>query len=59
MQAIVEPQAVETFLSAKLLAPIVAVLLATLAGPQNLLFFGLILGATSFFAPDMFLVSRA
>lgn len=49
------PEAAETFLSAKLLAPIIAVLLATFAGPQNLLFFGLILGATSFFAPDMFL----
>ncbi len=49
------PVAVEAFLSAKLLAPVVAVLLATLAGPQNLLFFGLVLGATSFFAPDMFL----
>ena len=48
------PEAVEAFLSAKLLAPIVAVLLATFAGKQNLLFFGLILGATSFFAPDMF-----
>ena len=48
-------EAVETFLSAKLLAPVAAVLLATLAGPENLLIFGLILGATSFFAPDMFL----
>ncbi len=49
------PQAVETFLTAKLLAPVIAVALATFAGPQNLLFFGLILGAVSFFAPDMFL----
>jgi len=48
------PEAVETFLSAKLLTPVVAVLLATFAGTENLLFFGLILGATSFFAPDMF-----
>jgi tight adherence protein C len=50
-----KPEAVETFLSAKLLAPLAAVLLAALAGPKNLLFFGLMLGATSFFAPDMFL----
>ena len=48
------PVAVEAFLTAKLLAPVIAVLLATFAGKQNLLFFGLILGATSFFAPDMF-----
>ena len=49
------PEDVETFLSAKLLAPVVAVLLATFTGPQNIVSFGLILGASSFFAPDLFL----
>lgn len=45
----------ETYLSAKLLAPILGVLLATFTGAQNLLVFGLALGAAGFFAPDLFL----
>jgi len=50
------PEDVETYLSCKLLAPVVGVLLATFTGTQNLVIFGLILGAAAYFAPDMFLM---
>ena len=49
------PEDVETYLSTKLLAPVLGVLLATFTGAQNLLIFGLVLGAVGFFAPDIFL----
>jgi tight adherence protein C len=49
------PQDVETYLSAKLLAPVVGVLLATLTGTENPFFYSLILGAAAFFAPDVLL----
>lgn len=49
------PEDVETYLSSKLLAPVVGVLLATFAGGSNILTYGLILGAAFFFAPDIFL----
>jgi len=48
-------QDAETYLSAKLLAPVVGVLLATFTGAQNLLVYGLALAAAGFFAPDLFL----
>lgn len=49
------PEDVETYLSCKLLAPVVGVLLATFAGAQNILTYGLILAAAGYFAPDIFL----
>ncbi len=49
------PQDVETYLSSKVLAPVVGVLLATFTGGQNLLVYVLVLGAAAFFAPDVFL----
>lgn len=49
------PEDVETYLTAKALAPIVAVLLATFTGAENFLVYGLMLVAASFFAPDIFL----
>lgn len=49
------PEDAETYLSAKLLAPVFGVVLATFAGPQNLLIFGLGMGAAGYFAPDLFL----
>ena len=49
------PQDAEIFLSLKVLAPVVGILLATFAGPDNIIFAVLILGAISFFAPDIFL----
>jgi len=49
------PEDVETYLTSKLLAPVVGVLLATFTGTENIVIFGLILGAAAFFAPDMFL----
>jgi|SRR5208337_358452 len=49
------PEDVETYLSTKALAPVVGILLATFTGASNILTYGLILGAASFFAPDIFL----
>jgi tight adherence protein C len=46
---------VETYLSVKLLAPVVGVLLATLTGTESPIFYSLILGAAAFFAPDVLL----
>jgi len=44
-----------TFLSLKLLCPLVGVLLATFAGSQQFLFVALLLGVVGFFVPDIFL----
>ena len=51
-----KPEDADTFLSAKLLAPVVGVLLATFAGRSNMLLCGLLLGALGYFAPDLFLI---
>jgi len=53
------PEDVETFLSTKLLAPVVGVLLATLSGAGNVFFYALVLGAAAFFAPDLLLFYAA
>ena len=45
----------DTFLSCKLLAPVVGVLLATFFGSDNFLFIAMLFGVAGFFAPDMFL----
>jgi tight adherence protein C len=50
-----KPQDAETFLSIKIMAPLVGILIATFASPQNILLFALVLGAVAFFAPDMLL----
>ncbi len=50
------PEDVETYLSTKLLAPVVGVLLATFTGAENLLIFGMVLAGLGFFAPDLFLL---
>lgn len=50
-----KPEDADTFLSLKLLAPIVGVLLATFAGAQNFIFYALFLGVAGFFVPDMLL----
>ena len=52
-----KPEDIDTFLSAKLLAPVVGVLLATFTGRDNMLLWSLLLGAAGFFAPDLFLIS--
>jgi tight adherence protein C len=49
------PEDVETFLSLKLLAPIVGVLLATFAEPHLILLYALFLGVVAFFVPDLYL----
>lgn len=51
-----EPQDVDTFLDAKLLCPVLGVLLATFTGGSNLLVYGLVFAALGFFAPDLFLI---
>jgi tight adherence protein C len=48
----------DTFLSCKLLAPILGVLVATFFGSDNFLFLGMLFGVTGFFAPDMYLFYR-
>jgi len=50
------PGDVETFLNAKLLCPIVGVLIATFAGRDNALPLGLVLAAAGYFAPDLYLI---
>ncbi len=50
-----DPGDPDTFLSCKLLGPIVGVLLATFAGADDFLYAALILGVLGFFAPDIFL----
>jgi len=49
------PEDVNTFLTFKILMPVLGVLLATFAGADNFFFVALILGVGFFFAPDMFL----
>jgi len=49
-------QHVDTFLDAKLLCPVLGLLLATFAGRSNLLPISLVLGAVGFFAPDLLLM---
>ena len=50
------PEDAETYLSTKLLAPVLGVLLATFTGAENLLIFGMVLAGVGFFAPDLFLI---
>lgn len=49
------PEDAETYLSLKLLVPIVGILAATFASPENIIFYALFLAAGGFFVPDMFL----
>jgi tight adherence protein C len=50
-----EPEDADTFLSVKLLAPIVGVLLATFGGAQNFILYAVFLGVVGFFVPDLWL----
>jgi tight adherence protein C len=50
-----KPEDADTFLSLKLLAPIVGVLLATFGGAQNFILYALFLAVAGFFVPDMLL----
>ena len=45
----------DTFLSCKVLAPVLGVLLATFTGSDNFLFMALLFGVVGFFVPDMVL----
>ena len=51
-----QPGDMDTFLNAKLLCPVLGVLVATFTGSGNILPFGLVLAAVGFFAPDLFLI---
>jgi tight adherence protein C len=54
-----DSQDVDTFLDAKLLCPVVGVLVGSFAGGSNFVPFVLVLGAAGFFAPDVFLIWAA
>jgi len=49
------PGDVDTFLSCKILGPVIGILLATFAGADEFLYAALLLGVAGFFAPDMYL----
>jgi len=51
-----DAQDVDTFLDAKLLCPVLGVLLGSFGGSSNFVTFALVLGAAGFFAPDVFLI---
>ncbi len=50
-----KPEDADTFLSCKVLSPILGVLLATFTGSDNFLFVALLLGVVGFFLPDLVL----
>lgn len=50
-----KPEDADTFLTFKILTPILGILLATFAGSDNFFFAALFLGVGGFFAPDLFL----
>ena len=50
-----KPEDADTFLTCKMLAPIVGIILATFAPLHDLLLYALILGVAMFFAPDLYL----
>jgi tight adherence protein C len=52
------PEDPDTFLSCKLLSPILGVLVATFFGSGNFLFLALLFGVAMYFAPDMYLFYR-
>ncbi len=53
-----QPEDVETYLSLKLLAPLLGILAATFAAPEDIIVYALILGAASFFLPDLFVIYK-
>ncbi len=54
-----KPEDADTFLSAKLLGPIVGVILATFTGSDNFFMFALMFGVLGFFIPDLFIFYQA
>src|SRR5271157_2426639 len=51
-----KPEDADTFLTAKLLTPVIGVLLATFTGSGNFALFALLLGGVGFFVPDLILI---
>jgi tight adherence protein C len=54
-----KPEDVDTFLSAKLLGPVVGIILSTFTGSNNILLYAMIFGVLGFFGPDIFLFYKA
>jgi tight adherence protein C len=50
-----KPEDADTYLTLKLLAPVVGILLASFGGASNFLLYSLFLGVFGFFAPDLWL----
>src|ERR1700759_4956270 len=50
-----KPEDVDTFLSCKLLSPVLGILVATFTGSDNFLFMAVLFGVAGFFLPDVFL----
>ncbi len=50
-----KPEDADTFLSAKLLGPIVGIIIATFTGSGNFFLFALLFGVLGFFVPDIYL----
>jgi tight adherence protein C len=53
-----KPEDVDTFLSCKLLMPVLGVLIATFTGSDNFLFIALLCGVAGYFVPDLFLFHK-
>jgi tight adherence protein C len=53
-----KPEDADTFLSCKLLMPILGVLIATFVGSDNFLFIALLCGVAGYFVPDLFLFHK-
>lgn len=53
-----KPEDADTFLSCKMLSPVLGVLCATFAGADNFFIAALLLGVAGFFAPDIFLFHK-
>jgi len=49
------PEDAETFLTCKVLFPVIGVLLSTFFGTQNIIIYGMVLAGAGFFAPDAFI----
>ncbi|MFZ0704001.1 MAG: type II secretion system F family protein [Candidatus Korobacteraceae bacterium] len=54
-----KPEDIDTFLSTKLLGPVVGIILATFTGSDNFFLYAMICGVLGFFIPDIFLFYKA
>ena len=54
-----KPEDADTFLSAKLLGPVVGIIAATFTGSDNFILYALLFGVLGFFVPDIYLFWKA